>query len=79
MDCSPRVLLQQLNISPLTIKSLKGTIRKDSLRKCFMLNHFTSRRFSIDSIVSQRALREIYLKPFQIALKDANPWAFMTA
>ena len=36
-------------------------------------------RFSISSDVSERALREIYLKPFQIAVKDANPWALMTA
>ncbi|RXW24715.1 hypothetical protein EST38_g1191 [Candolleomyces aberdarensis] len=29
--------------------------------------------------VSERALREIYLKPFQIAIKESNPWALMTA
>jgi hypothetical protein len=29
--------------------------------------------------VGERALREIYLKPFQIALKYANPWALMTS
>ncbi|EGO27630.1 glycoside hydrolase family 3 protein [Serpula lacrymans var. lacrymans S7.9] len=28
---------------------------------------------------SERALREIYLKPFQIALRDSDPWALMTA
>ncbi|KIP12792.1 glycoside hydrolase family 3 protein [Phlebiopsis gigantea 11061_1 CR5-6] len=47
--------------------------------KHFATNDQEFERFSIDSIVSERALREIYLKPFQIALKDANPWAFMTA
>ena len=26
-----------------------------------------------------RALREIYLKAFQIALRDGDPWALMTA
>lgn len=29
--------------------------------------------------VSERALREIYLKPFQIAIKESNPWALMTS
>ncbi|KAG6888900.1 hypothetical protein C0992_007139 [Termitomyces sp. T32_za158] len=29
--------------------------------------------------VSERALREIYLKPFQIAIKNANPWALMSS
>ncbi|KAF8969399.1 glycoside hydrolase family 3 protein [Flammula alnicola] len=29
--------------------------------------------------LSERALREIYLKPFQIAIKNSNPWALMSA
>ncbi|PVH68511.1 glycoside hydrolase family 3 protein [Cadophora sp. DSE1049] len=33
----------------------------------------------MNSNVSQRALREIYLKPFEIAVKAANPWAVMTS
>ncbi|KAJ4479221.1 glycoside hydrolase family 3 protein [Lentinula aciculospora] len=28
---------------------------------------------------SERALREIYLKPFQLALKHSNPWALMSS
>ncbi|KAI8303429.1 putative beta-glucosidase I, partial [Colletotrichum sp. SAR11_59] len=33
-----------------------------------------------DSIrVSERTMREIHLLPFQIAVKNANPWCFMTA
>ncbi|KAI0039879.1 glycoside hydrolase family 3 protein, partial [Auriscalpium vulgare] len=36
-------------------------------------------RYSSSSDVSQRALREIYLKPFQIAIKQSDPWALMTA
>ena len=41
--------------------------------------HSCVNRFSVSSEVSERALREIYLKPFQIALKAGNPWALMTA
>lgn len=29
--------------------------------------------------VSWRALREIYLKPFQICIKEADPWGLMTS
>ena len=32
-----------------------------------------------NAIVTERALREIYLMPFQVAIRDADPWALMTA
>lgn len=32
-----------------------------------------------DSIIGERAFREIYLRPFQIAQKKATPWAYMTS
>jgi len=32
-----------------------------------------------DSVLSERALREIYLMPFMLAQKYAQPWAIMTA
>jgi beta-glucosidase len=34
-------------------------------------------RFAYDSIISQRALREIYLMPFMITEKYARPWAYV--
>lgn len=36
-------------------------------------------RNAYDSIVSPRALREIYLMPFMLAQKYAQPWAYMTS
>ncbi|KAM5356763.1 hypothetical protein ACJ41O_003409 [Fusarium nematophilum] len=34
---------------------------------------------AVDSLVTERALREIYVLPFQIAVRDSNPGSFMTA
>jgi beta-glucosidase len=32
-----------------------------------------------DSIVAPRALREVYLRPFQIAEAKSKPWSYMTS
>lgn len=47
--------------------------------KHFVCNDQEHERQAVDSIVSERAMREIYLMPFQIAQKDAKPWCYMTA
>ncbi|KAK8233487.1 beta-glucosidase [Phyllosticta capitalensis] len=47
--------------------------------KHFVCNDQEHERQAMDAIVSQRALREIYLMPFQIAQRDAKPLAYMTA
>lgn len=47
--------------------------------KHFVANDQEHERMAVNSIVSERALREIYLLPFQIAVRDAHPHAFMTA
>lgn len=47
--------------------------------KHYAVNEQETERLSVDETVSERALREIYLKPFEIAVKESNPWAVMTA
>lgn len=34
---------------------------------------------TMDSVVGERPLREIYLRPFEIAVREANPWAIMSS
>ncbi|KAF8995211.1 beta-glucosidase [Cyathus striatus] len=47
--------------------------------KHFVGNDKENDRMGYDSIISPRALREIYLMPFMLAQKHADPWAYMTA
>lgn len=42
-------------------------------------NNSENKRMKSNSIVSERALREIYLKAFQMTVRDANPWTVMTS
>lgn len=47
--------------------------------KHFVGNDLEHERNASDSIITERALREIYLEPFRLAVKYANPKSFMTA
>jgi len=47
--------------------------------KHYVCNDEEFERFSISSEVRERALREIYLLPFQAAVREAQPWTIMAA
>lgn len=59
---------------------IKG-VQKHGVGACmkhYVANDMETRRFNMDQQIDERTLREIYLKPFQMALA-AQPWTAMAA
>ncbi len=52
---------------------------KGACIKHFVANDQEFERFSMSSELDERTLREIYLEPFRIAIRNSDPWAVMSA
>lgn len=69
-------------LSGLAASALIRGIQSTGVQAClkhFVCNDQEHRRNAMQVMVSERALREIYALPFQIAVRDANPGSIMTA
>ncbi|KDQ59962.1 glycoside hydrolase family 3 protein [Jaapia argillacea MUCL 33604] len=69
-------------LSGMIASSYINGVQKGGIGACikhFVCNDKENDRMAYDSILSPRALREIYLMPFMLAQKYAQPWCYMTA
>ena len=64
----------------LTVEYVKG-IQSQRISACvkhFICNNQETNRFTCNSIVSERALQEIYLPAFKASVVEADAWSFMS-
>ncbi|KAH8434271.1 uncharacterized protein LDX57_011909 [Aspergillus melleus] len=67
-------------IGTLSTSMIRG-IQSQGVGACmkhFLLNDTETRRFNVDQTIDERTLREVYMKPFAMALQ-ASPWTSMVS
>jgi beta-glucosidase len=60
------------------VRGLQGRGVGACLKHLVANEHETGRMY-VDSIVDERTLREVYLRPFEIAVREADPWTLMAS
>ncbi|MBR5341356.1 MAG: glycoside hydrolase family 3 C-terminal domain-containing protein [Erysipelotrichaceae bacterium] len=60
-------------------KGVQRHIGKGVTIKHYAANNQENNRYGNNSLVSERAMREIYLKGFEICIKEADPFAIMSS
>ena len=66
-------------IAAAIIKGCQKTPRNKATVKHFCVNNQEGNRQKVSSNINERALREIYLRGFEIAIKESRPKAVMTS